>query len=1098
MKLSVKIALMGAGCVLVTAIALVSLAVWQSRVYNRFVQTEVDLLINADLDHIARGAFHLVQTENEAVQAQVDANLNVVRHLLEQGGGARLAEESVAWRAENQFDKQTLELALPKLLIGDQWLGNSADIQATVPLVDQAAELVGGTVTLFQRMNEQGDMLRVATTVRTADNRRAIGTYIPAIQPDGIPNPVIAAILSGTTYHGRAYVVNDWYLTAYEPIRAASGQLLGMLYVGVRQQAVAERIRQAILQTSVGKTGYVYVLEGKGEHRGRYVISAQGSRDGEDVWSVQDTTGRFVIQEIIHKATALQPGELVTVRYQWQNPEEPEPRWKVARLAYYAPWDWVIGTSVYEDELQAYSSLLHAGRQQMVRVMAGAAVLITVLVTLVGALLTWSMIRPIRQMTAVAERIIEGDLSQIVESGSRDEIGILARTFNHMTSELTRYMEALREQEEEFRGIFENALEGLYQSNLEHRGCFIKANPALANILGYETPAALIAGITNIRQQFYLHPEDRDRLLKAIADHQKIAGFEVQCRRKDGRVIWVSISARLRVSSLHGQNLIEGFITDITARKQAEEELAASKDYLHEIINGLGEPLFVKDECHRWVLVNDALCAFMGHGHTELLGKSDYDYFPKEQADVFWANDQRVLDSGLININEEQFTDAQGQIHTIHTKKTLYTDSQGRRFIIGIIRDLTEQKRAEAEKLELESRLNQSQKMEAIGTMAGGIAHDFNNILQPMLSYSELLQRELAVGSPCHRYVDRIYTAGLRAKDLISQILAFSRQSERKDQPLRIQTGLKEIVKLCRSIIPTIIPITLQIDEQCAPVLLDPTQLHQIAMNLIINAYHAVDRCGGEITVGLQEIAVPAEEEFPASLLPGRFALLTITDTGCGIEPEIMEKIFEPYFTTKGQGRGTGLGLAVVYGIVKEHHGEIKVTSEVGRGTTVAVYLPVTEAAEDPLLVAQEVGYPMGSERILLIDDEELILEVEQLILEGLGYQVTTRKDCLEALALFREQPEAFDLVVTDMTMPNMTGDQLARAIRAIRGDVPIILCSGNIDRLSRERAGEQGVRFFLRKPITLLEMSHKVRAALDEASTQGQAAQEGGGRPPV
>lgn len=1090
MKLNVKIALMGAGCVLVTAIALVVLAVWQSRVYNRFVQAEVDLLIDADLDHIARGALNLVQTEDEAVQAQVDADLNVVRHILTQSGGPRLGKEGVAWLAENQFSKQTHELSLPKMFLGEQWLGNSVEAQTAALLVDQAAELVGAgaTVTLFQRMNEQGDMLRVATTVRGADNRRATGTFIPAIQPDGTANPVIAAILGGTTYHGRAYVVNDWYLTAYEPLLDDTGHLVGMLYVGIRQQAVAERIRQAILQTSVGKTGYVYVLEGKGEHRGRYVISAQGSRDGEDVWSVQDTDGRFVIQEIINKATSLQPGELVTVRYRWQNPGEAEPRWKVARLAYYAPWDWVIGTSVYEDELQAYSSLLQAGRQQMVRVMVGAAALITVLVTLVGVLLAWSMIRPIRQMTAVAERIIQGDLSQVVERGGRDEIGILARTFNHMTGELTRYMAVLREREEEFRGIFDNALEGLYQSTLDHEGRFVKANPALARILGYETPEVLLADITSLRKQFYLHAEERDRLLAAIADHRKISGFEVQVQRRDGSVIWVSISAGLRTSSLLDQTVIEGFITDITVRKQAEAELAASKDYLHEIINSIGDPLFVKDEDHRWVLVNDALCAFMGHERNEVLGKSDYDFFPAEQADVFWANDQRVLDSGQINLSEERLTNAEGSIYTILTKKTLYTNRLGHRFIVGIIRDLTEQKRAEAEKLQLESRLNQSQKMEAIGALAGGIAHDFNNILQPMLSYSELLQRELAVGSPCQRYVDRIYTAGLRAKDLVSQILAFSRQSERKDQPLRIQIGLKEIVKLCRSIIPAIIPLKLQIDEQCAPVLLDPTQLHQIAMNLIINAYHAVDRNGGEIIVGLQEVVVAESEATPVALQPRRYALLSIADTGCGIEPANMAKIFEPYFTTKGQGQGTGLGLAVVYGIVKEHHGEIKVTSEVGRGTTVAVYLPITEENEDVLPMAQEVGYPQGSERILLVDDEELILEVEQLILTGLGYQVTTRKSSLDALALFQEHPDAFDLVVTDMTMPNMTGNQLAAAVRAIREDVPIILCSGNFECLSRERVSEQGVQFFLRKPITLFEMSHKVRAALDEARTSGRA----------
>ena len=610
MQLNAKIALLGVASVLVTAGALVVLAVWQSKAYNKLAQSEIDTLIHADLDHITRGVYNLVQTEDEAVQAQVDANLKVARHLLDQKGGVRLGEERIAWQAVNQFSQKSQTLHLPKLLLGGQWFGKNEDLGRRTPLVDDVTELVGETATVFQRMNDRGDMLRVATTVRTATDQRAIGTYIPAINPDGIINPVVATVLNGQTYHGRAYVVNDWYLTAYEPIVDSAGQVLGMLYVGVRQHAVAARIRHAILNTQVGKTGYVYVLEGKGISRGHYVISSKGLRDGENIWSEQDQDGRFVIQEIIDKATRLQSGRLATIRYRWQNPGESAPRWKLARLTYYEPWDWVIGTSVYEDELQAYRQLLLQGRQQMVRIMSVAAFVIILLVALIGISASWSITRPIRQMTSAAKRIIEGDLSGFVSTSSHDEIALLGQTFNHMIRELNASTESLREREEEFRGIFENALEGLYQSTLEGR--FIKANPAFAVMLGYESPQALMDGITDIRHQFYVNPGDRDTLLACMHRDQKIAGFEVQCYRRDGRMIWVSISAGLHTLRGTGQRVIEGFMTDITARKQAEEALSASKDYLHEIINSVPDPLFVKNERHRWVLLNEALCEFMG------------------------------------------------------------------------------------------------------------------------------------------------------------------------------------------------------------------------------------------------------------------------------------------------------------------------------------------------------------------------------------------------------------------------------------------------------------------------------------------------------
>jgi len=528
MRLAIKIALLGACSVMVTAAALVTLSVWQSGQYNALAQGEVDALIAADLDHITQGVYNLVRTENEAVQSQVDNNLNVARYILAAAGGVRPAGDApVVWTVIDQSTRDVREVALPKLLVGEHWLGKNHDRTIETPVVDAVTRLVGETATVFQRMNARGDMLRVATTVQMAAQGRAVGTFMPATDPDGTENPVIAAVLKGKTYHGRAYVANGWYLAAYEPIYDTAGTPGGVLGVGIRQETVAARIRQAILENSVGKTGYVYIMGGKGEDRGRYIISYGGERDGEDVWDSRDSDGRYVIREIVDKATRLQPGEMTTVRYRWQNRGELEPHWKVARLAYYAPWDWVIGTSVYEHELQVYSSLLNDGRLRMIRIMAVAGCVITVLIALFCMVVAWSIFRPVRRMTEVANKIIAGDFTQVVPVTSRDEIGVLARTFNLMTDALQRSMADLKHSEEQYRGIFENVVEGLYQSSLDGR--FLKANPALARILGYESPEDLIASLIDIRHQFYVNPADRDTLLAAISAHRKAFTFEVQC-----------------------------------------------------------------------------------------------------------------------------------------------------------------------------------------------------------------------------------------------------------------------------------------------------------------------------------------------------------------------------------------------------------------------------------------------------------------------------------------------------------------------------------------------------------------------------------------
>jgi CheY-like chemotaxis protein len=376
--------------------------------------------------------------------------------------------------------------------------------------------------------------------------------------------------------------------------------------------------------------------------------------------------------------------------------------------------------------------------------------------------------------------------------------------------------------------------------------------------------------------------------------------------------------------------------------------------------------------------------------------------------------------------------------------------------------------------------------MEAIGALAGGIAHDFNNLLFPILGLSEMLREDLPPASPEHGHAEEIFKAARRASGLVKQILAFSRQTEQEKTPIQIQSILKEILRLARATIPSDIAIQAHIQQGCGPVLTSPTQMHQIAMNLVTNAYHAIEPEPGEIRVGLQEVTL-AKAPWPGSALAeGRYALLSVADTGCGIGPTEMGRIFEPYFTTKAPGKGTGLGLAVVYGIVKEHQGDIKVSSVPGKGSTFEVYLPLL--GNTFVEIADEIAQPLpvGTERILVIDDEEAVVRLQRQMLESLGYRVSIRTDSLEGLNIFRREADRFDLVITDMTMPGMTGDRLAAELLNVRPDVPIILCTGFSERITPEKAKTIGIKDFLMKPVTKSQLAQTIRNVLDEARPSG------------
>ena len=406
---------------------------------------------------------------------------------------------------------------------------------------------------------------------------------------------------------------------------------------------------------------------------------------------------------------------------------------------------------------------------------------------------------------------------------------------------------------------------------------------------------------------------------------------------------------------------------------------------------------------------------------------------------------------------------------------------RGDGFVLTIVRDITDQKKSEEERHKLEAQLRQAQKMEAIGILAGGIAHDFNNILSAIIGYGDLIEMYAArKDSNIRSYLAELLKACFRAKDLVQQILTFSRQTEQRKVPLEIGTIVKEALRLLRSSLPATIEIRQLIAAAPGTVLADPTQIHQIVMNLCTNAGHAMRQQGGILEVHLKQVHVgPDFSQRELHLSPGTFLQLSVSDTGHGFADNIMERIFDPYFTTKDQGEGTGLGLAVVHGIVKSHGGEITAKSEVGKGTTFRVYLPVIENGAEPVQDNQN-PIPGGTERILFIDDEDVLVKIGNLVLMRLGYTVTTASSPAEALKLFQATPEKFDLVITDMTMPDMTGDKLAQKLIEIRSDIPIILCTGFSELITKEMAVKIGIRDFLMKPLTARTLAQTIRNVLD------------------
>ena len=644
-----------------------------------------------------------------------------------------------------------------------------------------------------------------------------------------------------------------------------------------------------------------------------------------------------------------------------------------------------------------------------------------------------------------------------------------------------RAEEALRESEWRYRLLFDGSNDAVFVHGIDQSGLpsnFIEVNEVACRRLGYTREEFLNMSPLDIGPDGDVDAPARGREL-LTKGHILFEGEHVA---KDGRR--VPVESNVRVFDFQGRRAVLSIARDITDRKQAAEKIIKEKEQAQRYLDIAGVILVAIDADQGVTLINKKGCQVLGaDNEKEIVGHNWFDTcLPESNREETKEVFSKLMagDVEPVEYFENNIITKQGEERLIAWHNTILTDDQGR--IVGTLssgEDITERRRAEQERHRLERQLRHSQKMEAMGTLAGGIAHDFNNILAGIMGYTELAMSQAAESSQLEADLEEILKATHRARDLVARILAFSRRKERERGAVYIGPIVKEALKLLRASIPTTIDIRPDISTGEARVLADPGQIHQVLMNLCANAAKAMEQGGGVLEVTVSEEAM---DDIRAASHPdlkaGPYVRLGVKDTGHGIDPEIVERIFDPYFTTRATGEGTGMGLAVVHGIVRSLGGAVLVESRPEEGSLFEVYLPRTldRPAEEGDTCS---SLPRGAERILLVDDEQTLVNLGTRVLESLGYEVVAKTGSLEALEEFKSHPEKFDLVITDQTMPHLTGIGLAEKILEIRSDTPIILCTGFSRQATPGRVAEAGIRAMVQKPMARRQIAETIRRVL-------------------
>ncbi|SLM28055.1 putative Histidine kinase [Desulfamplus magnetovallimortis] len=633
--------------------------------------------------------------------------------------------------------------------------------------------------------------------------------------------------------------------------------------------------------------------------------------------------------------------------------------------------------------------------------------------------------------------------------------------------------DALEKSQKMLESIIENspALISIYDNN----GRYQLANQSLADVIGIP-PEKIIDHSFNdllpqeISEQFMLRINE---IFKTGKSSQFKDNIFLNANSKD------YITTLFPVQEENGNIKSAGAISiDVTENILIQEEILRLKSAIDQVQEGI----IITDSNGIITFVNPGFEKITGYSQKESMGKNPRFLKSGKQDSGFYRKMWETLKAGRTWSGRIVNRHKNGALFTEDTTISPVLDENGKILnFIAIKKDITEE-------LDVQRRLEQAQKMEAIGTLAGGIAHDFNNMLFPIMGHTEMLKDDLPKNSPLHHYVDSIMEAAGRSSELVKQILAFSRQSDGEAEPTMLQPVIKEVLKLLRSTFPSTIRINHNINANCSMCLINPVKFHQVLMNIATNSLHAMESKGkGELFVSLNEDYIDRIQSQKMDMPEGTYACLEITDTGCGIDSSIASKIFDPYFTTKAEGKGTGMGLAVIHGIVNNAGGHVCFQSNPETGTTFKVYLPCITEEKKPMT---ETGNKYnesikgGDEHLLLVDDEAPVIEMIKLLLMRLGYSISSYSSSIAALEAFRQSPEKFDLLITDLIMPDMTGDRLTSAIKKIRADIPVILCTGFSDELNMNELKSTGVDEIILKPVLNRDIAAAIRKLLDTSPT--------------
>jgi len=526
-----------------------------------------------------------------------------------------------------------------------------------------------------------------------------------------------------------------------------------------------------------------------------------------------------------------------------------------------------------------------------------------------------------------------------------------------------------------------------------------------------------------------------------------------------------------------------GIVREAEKRQKAEKALEQSEKKYRTILESIEDGYYEVDIKGTFTFFNDSMCKILGYSKDELKGLNNRQYMDDKNAKKIFKTFNRVYKTGQpYKAIDWELIRKDGSRCFVETSVALKRNSKDQPIgFQGIARDISERKKAEKEKILLEKQLRQSQKMESIGTLTGGIAHDFNNLLYMISGNAELALEDTPKWTPVHTNLEEIKSASLRAAGIVKQLLNFSRKTDQKLEPLGAVAVIRDALKFLRSTIPTTIDIQRHLPETDITILADPVQINQVLMNLCINAAHAMENTGGILEIIVEKVHLNAEEadSYP-DLTAGDFLKIMVSDTGPGIASENINRIFDPYFTTKEMGKGSGMGLSIVHGIVKNYSGAVFVDSRPGEGTTFSLLFPVVD--KKPKIETETIDeLPRGHETILFVDDEEAITDMTQKVLERLGYKVEICLNPLRALDLFQSKPEYFDVVITDMTMPQMTGAKLSEKLMEIRSDIPIIICTGHSSLINEENAKQLGIADYVMKPVSMSRIAKAIRKILDK-----------------